>query len=835
MRIATAVHDLGHAARTLIRARAFTAVCVVSLGLGMSVVIAILLLSRMATGTPPWVREDGLVELVIHPQGQLLGQTGGAVIDTWSYPDYLDVRDAATGLTVAGWSRGEALIRLPDQGTPAPMPAMYVSSTYFSTIGVPLARGRGFTAVDDASLAEAEAILGYRLWQQRFGGDPDIVGRAITIGRTDYVIVGVAAKGYRGHVSGLNESHYSLWLPLSRHPRLAASDGDRLDRQASWVRVAGRLSPGATLAEADGTVRAAMAALAARHPENNAEKVGAVEPYVPVGARLRSQVAFARLMLLGLSSMVLLVVGLNVSGMMLVRSAMRERELAIRLAIGASRWRLIQHHLSEALVMAVFGGALASALLFGVPAVVGWAYELDGPALDIFQPDAWLVLQCVALCFITSVVLGFLPARRFSRPSVLAALKNDASGSGRRVGWLQRVTAAAQAGLAVPLLVIGGIRVDQARVALMAETGFEPRGLYLTRLDVAEAGTADAERDRYLRTVRDNVARSEGMVSVTVADGVPLDFTYRNTRVTREGDSRFITAHTTRAGAGYFDTVGVRLLSGRPIDETDRAGSERVVVLSEPLARDLFPAVDPLGQSVAFALDGQELRTYTVVGVAADVVSTQMSAPRAQLFVALAQHPAPSVRLVARAAVPEPAVRRTFESAIDDARRQVLEAASRPPSPRADTGPGLRDFTSGDDLMALNHREILTEGAVSGLGAGVALLLAALGVYGVIAFMVAMRTREIGVRMALGASRVRVLREVLGNALVLVVPGIGGGLLLAVLWVRLLDPSWYPLGGIEPLVYAMAAATALAVAALAGIPSARRAANVEPIVAMRSE
>jgi hypothetical protein len=250
-------------------------------------------------------------------------------------------------------------------------------------------------------------------------------------------------------------------------------------------------------------------------------------------------------------------------------------------------------------------------------------------------------------------------------------------------------------------------------------------------------------------------------------------------------------------------------------------------MLSEPLARQLFPTSNPLGERVVFALEGNERQTYTVVGVTADVVSTQMGNPRPQLFISLAQHPAPMVLAIARGASSDPSVRRAFENAITDADPDfVVDQAAMERE---------GNFITGEGLVDDSYKDLLTHSAVGGVLSGVALVLAGLGVYGVIAFMVATRTREIGVRVALGASRARVLRDVLGDALKLVVPGIGVGLLLAVLWVRVADPSWYPLGGVEPLVYSLAAATALVVAVLAGVPSARRAAAVQPMVAIRSE
>ena len=819
------LRDLIHATRTLVKARAFTTVCVISLGLGMGVVIAILLLMRMVFGIPPGVNTDGLVELVIRPSGPLQAQVGGDIVDTWSYADYLDVRDAATGMAVTGWTRDSGLYRLPDGGGAIPVPAMYVSSNYFSTIGVALARGPGFTAADDASRAEAEAIISHRMWELRFSSDPNIIGRSITINQSPHVVVGVTPEKFRGHTGGDSGSTH-LWLPLSRHARLAAENA-RLNRDADWVRVLARLSPGTSVAQADAVVRSAMATLAARFPTSHQDKAGGAEPYFPLGALSRSQVTFARMMIFALSGMVLLVVCLNISGMMLVRSAIRERELAIRLAIGASRWRLMRYHLSEALVMAVLGGCFASAVVFGGPAVVAWYYDFYGPELDLFKPDAWLVLQCISLCFVASVMLGLLPALRFSRPAILGALKSDSPGTGRRVGRLQRLTAAAQAGLAVPFLVIGGIKIDQARVTAMAELGFQPQGIYAAKLNLSSIGKTDDERRLFVQTVQANLAQTPGIVSVAVGDGIPLDFNYRDTRVARDRESNFVPAHTTRIGPGYLETLGIRLLAGRNIDSNDRAEAERVVLLSEPLARQLFPAGSPLGERVVFALEGDERQTYTVVGVTADVVSTQMGNPRPQLFIALAQHPASMVLAIARGASSDQSVRRAFENAITNANPDfVLD--------RAETE-RESNLIIGANLVKDSYEDLLTQSAVSGVAAGVALILAALGVYGVIAFMVATRTREIGVRVALGASRMRVLADVLGDALKLVVPGIVVGLVAAVFMIRVADPSWYPLGGVEPLVYSLAAATAFIVAVLAGLPSARRAAAVQPMDAIRAE
>ena len=821
------LRDVLHAARGLAKARMFTAICVTSLGLGLSVVIGILMFTRAVVGTPPGVQERGLVELVIRPNGQLRAQAGSDIVDLWSYPDYLDVRDAARGMATTGWSRGEGLFRPAALSPAVPLATAYVSSNYFSIVGVTLPYGPGFTRSDDASLAPAEAVIGHRMWQVRFGGDPAILGRTIVVNRTEFAVVGIAPERFRGHIGDMDEPHDELWLPLSRHPRLVAEENSRIDRNVGWVRVIGRLSPETTLAAADGSVRAAMATLAGQYPASNGERSGSVEPYVASGARMKNEIAVATLMIFGMAAMVLLVVGLNVSGMMLVRSAIRQRELAIRHAVGASRWRLVRYHLAESSVIALLGGLFASALLFVGPAAIAWTFGIWGPWRDLFRPDAWLVLQCVGLCLVTSLVLGALPALRFSRPSIVTALKNDSAGGGRRVGRLQRLTAAAQAGIAVPLLVMSGVQFDQARVAALSDVGFKPEGLYTAPLNLSAIARTDEERRLFLRTVQDNLAQARGVSSVSVGDGVPLDFIYRNTRVAREGDATFTTVHTTRIAPRYLETIGTRMVMGRGIEATDLPDAERVVVLSVPLAQQLFPGGDALGQRVALARTGDQQQLHTVVGIAADLVSTQMGNPRPQLFVPLAQEPAESVTVIARGNPADASIRDVFRNAIAEGLRAT--------SSRMESDDVFREMKTGEDLIEFSRSDLLTSSGVAGLAAGVALVLTALGVYGVIAFMVATRTREIGVRVALGATPGRVLRDVLGAALKLVVPGIAVGMFLAVAWVRLTDPTWYPMGGVEPLVYGFAATTAFLVAVMASIPSAHRAGAVQPIVAIKSE
>jgi predicted permease len=791
--LGSAGRDLIQAVRSLAKARAFTLVCVTSLGVGMGTVIAILMLVRAIIGTPEHVNPRGLVEVLVTPLGPLRTQAGGRVIETWSYPDFVDLRDANTGVAMTGWTFGDARFRLREGDAAARVPVMFVSANYFTTVGVRLARGPGFDpAVHDAAAAEAPpVVVGHRFWQDRLGADPDVIGSTIALNRTAHVVVGVVPAMYRGHLGPEGSPDVQLWVPLSRHPRLQGADSDRLNREADWVHIVGRLSPGTTLAQASAAVGSIMTGLAKQYPQSNQFKAGSVEPYFPMGAGSRDDARGAQAMFFGLSGLVLFVVCLNISGMMMVRSATRERELALRQAIGASRPRLIQYILSEAVVLAVLGGTLAVGVIFGIPALLTWWFEFWHPDLDLFVPDVWVYMTCVGLCFVTSVVFGLLPAIRFSRPNLVSALKDEAgSGGGRRVGRIHRLTAALQAGLAVPFLVIGGVKLDQVRTTAAANVGFETKGLFAASVDLVAGGHAEKDAPFLLRAVQENLGQASGVQSVTVANGLPLDFRYRYVRVGREGAATLFRAHTTRVGERFFETMGIRLLRGRGFTRDDRNGSEPVVVLSEPLALQLYSGSEPVGQRLEFAMEGGPQQVFTVVGVTTDLVTSQMGTERPQLFVPLAQHPAPRVILVARASASDGSMASAFKNAVVEVDPEFLPTS----------------MTTGDRLMRRSRNDLTVHSLTAVVCASVALSLTALGVYGVVGLMVASRTREIGVRMALGASRPRVLGTVLVDAMKVVLPGVAGGLLIAIL-----------------------------VATIAGLPSARRAARVDPLRAMRAE
>jgi predicted permease len=806
--------DLIHAARTLTKARAFTFVSVVSLGIGIGTFVAVTVFFGVITGTPPGIQTDGLVELLIRPQGQLRTQTGETALDHWAYQDFADVREADTGLTTAAWSIGQSVFRLSDGGGGVYVSTLYASPSYFKVMGVTLARGRGFDDRDATELPEV--IVSDTFWKDRLAADPDVIGRRLIINGTEHVVVGLTPENFKRHLAPEESPRLGLWMPLRQHPRMSGAASVRFDRNVDWLRVHGRLAPGVSIEQANAAVSSVMSGLAARFPATNQFKGASVEPYYPMGARMRDIGAFVHATLYGAVSFVLLVVCLNISGMVLVRSAKRERELSLRVALGASRRRLMQYLLAESLLLASAGGVLGAAVIFGAPALVAWWFAAPLPAE--FRPSWTMVATCVGLCLATSLAFGLLPALRFSRPSVVSSLKEDAAGGGRRVGRVHRLTAAVQAGLAVPFLVICGLKLDSVHKTATSPLGFEPQALFAAPLDLSRPGS-EADPSFFLRTAQERLAEANGVSSVTASDGLPLDFRARTVRVTREDQPTVVRAHSTRVAPGYLKTLDITLLRGRDISAEDRAGSELVTVISEPLAARLFAGTEPIGQRLVFAFDDNTERRYTIIGVTADVVTSQMGTTRPQLFVPLAQHPSSRLMLIARSSAPAAAMTTAFANAMADIEPDAVRSS----------------MITGDDLVRDSMRDLLSHSTVAGVVAGVTLALTALGVFGVIGFMVATRTREIGVRIALGASRSRVVGTVLVDAIRLIVPGLVLGLGIAVVLVRTSDITWYSPGGVEPAVYAIAAGIASLVALLAGLPSARHAAAIDPIVAMRSE
>lgn len=826
--------DLVYAARSLGKAPAFAFVCIVSLGIGMAPVIAVPYLARIPRTPPPGVNTDGLVEMITTAKGT---RPAG---DVWSYPDYMDLRRAATGIAIFGWANAPDEIELPT-GTKAILWPMYVSAGYFKTLGVRLVRGPGFEGQ-----AGAAVILGYQFWENSLGSDPQIVGKTLKIDNVPYVVAGIAPDQFQGHLSMQGRE---LFIPLERYPLLLADRNARVDRGKEWLHIHGRLLPGVSVAQASAEIAGITARLAKEYPATNKLKAGIAEPYDSLGVLFRSQFRVLEAAGLMLTGALLLVVCLNLAGMMQVRSAMRERELSIRQAVGASRFRLARLLLCETVLLAAVGGALASAALFHAPTVISrlTGHPIPAAVQGALRPGLSTIAICAGLCLLTSLVFGFLPAMRFSRPVVISSLKDDAGAGGLRAGRVHRYTAALQVAIAVPLLVMSAIGLDRVRSTATADLGFQSDLVYAAPLELNDGPEANnaAAMDSRLRSLRDNLGKANGIASVTVADGLPLDFGGRGTSVSPQtGVPALVHVQATRVGDDYLKTMGIPLLSGRDFSGDDTAGSERVTIITKRLADQLFAkgsANGGMGEAIGKRLklgagDGDApAQTVRIVGVAGDFPTSQMTTDRAQVLLPLVQNfrrntlitdddgnRIPNLFLIGRSKAGEPPEKIAAE----------LEAVVQ------GFDPGFRraGIVTGVSLRKKSMDDLLTGAAVAGGAGGVALLLSALGIYGVVGLMVAARRREIAVRVALGASRRRVVGMILFDVVKLTAPGVVAGLILTAVFIHFNgERVGIALSDAETLAYAAGGAIAIVVAVIASLVPALRAASVPPMVAMRSE
>lgn len=819
--------DLAHAARSLAKEKTFALVCIASLGIGIGVVVALLTFYRAIVAPARGIDASGLTELLVLPQGELRAREGSWAVERWSYPDFQALRETDTGMAITGWAMETSEVGLPtpDQKTgPLRVETLYVSANYFRTFGVSLARGSGFNpAADDTPSAEPRVILSHGYWQSRAASDPDIVGKSVTIEGIPHVVVGVTPPDFRGHFHFFNSPNTLLFIPLERHPRLRANAGLRHDRTVDWVRIYGRLAEGVNIARANALVSATVAGLAREYPASNKFKAATVVPYQSLGGVRFPQNQRVFSVMMGLGAAVLFIVCLNISGMMLVRGANRERELAIRAALGADRRRLIQQLFFEAVLLAMAAGALSAFVLFGIPAIIGW--RMGAPVPQEIDFDAVGAATACGLCLIVSVLFGLMPALRLSRPNLITAMKDEAGGGGRQTIRVHRIAAMVQIGIAVPFLVLSGVMLDRVRTA---ELGFATDGLAGARVPAKPGPGRDASS---IRKVRDNLRQADGVRSVAIADGMPVDFDERLFRVSG-AEGKFATAQVTRVGENFLETIGARLLKGRAITAEDRLMNSLVTVLSEPLATQLFPGSEPVGQRVAVTLEDGRDQQFTVVGITADFATSQLTTERPQLLLPLPDQLTPTVHLIVRGAPgDEPKLKAALESALRELGVEALPGVAFP------------GIVTGQELVEKSFGDLIAESTAVAVAGGVVLVLAALGIVGVVGFMVATRKREIAVRMALGSSRLRVFGLIVSGIVRLVIPGIAGGLLVAAFLIRTMEDVMgtpltlgpTPLGFMEPLIYAAASTIAVFVALLAGLSAARRATSIQPMVAMRSE
>ncbi|HWT02800.1 MAG TPA: ABC transporter permease [Pyrinomonadaceae bacterium] len=805
--------DLRYGARMLTKSPGFTLIAVAALALGIGAntvifsVVNTLLLRPLS-----FPRSEQLTAILAKDPET------GELYSSYSYANFQDIRDqnqvfeqvAASYMTTAFLRTGEEPERL--RGS-------YASADLFPLLGVNPLVGRAFSSEEERPGGNGQVIvLGYDLWQRRFGGDPKIVGQQLPIDDQSWTVVGVMPQGFKFPV-GARQSDF--WMPLASN----LSEGPRAARGAVFMSLIGRLKPGVALEQAQAEVNAIASRLEAQYPEAN---TGLNIALVSAHERLVGKVRPALLVLLAAVAFVLLIACANVANLMLARATVRRKEVAIRTALGASRWRVVRQMLTESLLLSALGGAAGLLLaMWGMDLLVA-AIPADIPRTGEIGLDKYVLLFTAGLTTLTGVVFGLVPALQASKTDLNETLKDGTRGmsGGMQRNRARSVLVVTEIALSLVLLVGAGLLFQSFRRLLEVSPGFEADNVLTAEVTVSDKKYPDKEqRAAFYREALERMKALPDVQAVGVIYPLPLGGSFEVFTFDIAGQPPFPpgqqpTSNRRVISQDYFQAMSIPLVKGRAFNDRDRTNAPAVVVVNETFARRFFPGEDPVGRAIIPGEGGDPV-TREIVGVVGDVRHAGLDAERSpEYYVPYEQADVDRLTVVARTASGNPtnvagALRGVF--AAMDKEQPVYNV--RPMTQLLDESVARRRF----NMMLL------------GGFAALALLLAGIGIYGVISYSVAQRTREIGIRIALGAQIGDVIKLVLKQGLALALVGLAAGLVVAFFITKLMSSLLFGVSATDPVTFASVALILLFVALLACYIPARRAANVDPNVALRYE
>ena len=799
---------LGYAIRTLGKTPGFTLVAVATIALGIGANSAIFSVVDAVLLRPlPYPDPDRLVARnELSPQGSSM---------SISYPSFLDWRrQAASFERMAGFRWGSFTLSGVD--SPGRIEGLMVSAGYFEILGVKPVRGRLILDEDDKPESKPVALLNYSTWQTRFGGDAQIVGRTLVLNDVPVTVVGVLPRDF-----SFGPRPYGLFVPLAG----MAKDRGTLDRgNHQGIRALGRMRPGIRIEQARAEIKTIARQLEQQYPNSNSGVGASAVLLLDLWAgNLRTTLS----LMLAAVGFVLLIACANAANLLLARASGRQRETSIRIALGAGRWQLLRQLLTESVLLSTAGGAMGLVLSYwGVRALLKIA-PADIPRLATAQVDVRVLAFTFAISLITGILFGLAPAWQASRADANESLKSGGrtSTGGIKSHRARRVLLVAEVALSLVLCAGAGLMIRSFLKAKYSSPGFDTNNLLTFELDLTKSYKTDPQQAAAFGRIVERLGTLPGVLSASAVGCVPIDGTCWGSVFTIAGRplperAKLPSAQWNVLGAHYFETMRIPLKKGRTFQDSDTADAPAVMVINEAAARKFFPNEDPLGKRIKQAWPESPGPWREIVGVVGDVKQNGLDADQlAEIYLPEDQNTWNSMAIVMRTLVPPASMFPAAKAAIQEIDRELPISAVHTMDEYLVQSLGQRNFS----MMLL------------GIFAGMALLLAGVGMYGVIAYSMSQRVQEIGIRMALGAGRADVMRLAVGEGMVTAAIGILIGLGAAFPLTRMTASLLYGIDAYDPLSFLVVCAVIVTVAMLASFVPAYRATRTDPLAALRQE
>jgi putative ABC transport system permease protein len=801
--------DLRYALRMLVKNPAFTVIAVTALALGIGANSAIFSVVNSVLLEPlPYQNPNELVMIWEDASKQ------GYPRDTPAAANYVDWRDQ--NHTFVGMAAIEdESFNLTGVGDPEKIEGRRVSADLFSLLGVEPQLGRAFIREEDQPGAGKVVLLSHRLWQRRFSGDPSIISKTLTLNDASYTVVGVMPATFQ-----FPTREDELWIPM------AFSSDEAANRNRHYLEVLGRLKPGVSVQQAQADMTTVATRLQQQYPGSNTD-VGAV--VTPLHEQVVGDIKPALMVLLGAVGLVLLIACANVANLLLARAAVRQKEIAVRVALGASRTRLVRQFLTESVLLSMFAG------VFGlIVAVVGLYLLKSFIPPDIAQTSGVSIDERVLgftllISVLTGFIFGLAPALQAANFNLNETLKEGGrdSYSGGHTNHVRSLLVIAEVAISLVLLIGAGLLINSFLRLRNTDPGFRSDHLLTMRVVMSEAKYQD--RPRRIGFYSDVINRVEslpGVKSAAITTNLPLYRQGNSISISIEGrptppPGQEIIITTRIVSPRYFETMGIQLLQGRHFTDHDNQNSQRTVIISDGMARRYWPGQDVLGKRICPGRPERPEDWFQIIGVVNDVRQFQLDAqPKPQMYLTYRQ------------------------AGFFDSRDLVVKTEVEPTSLAASVRQAVWEIDKDQPVSNISTMDAMLADSIArqrfsmlllGIFAAVAMILAAVGIYGVMSYSVAQRRNEIGIRMALGAQKMDVLRLAVGSGLKLVLIGLVLGIAAALLLTRLMSTLLFGISATDPLTFILISAVLIAVALLASYIPARRATNVDPLIALRYE